>query len=276
MKFKMKNNLYLSEIFIYPIKSLGGISLKRAIVEEKGLQFDRRMMLVDKNGIFMTQRDFPQMALLKTKIVDNNLEVTHSSSNHSIILPLNSDNNTKSDRIKVIIWDDECEALIVSKEADEFFSEMIGTKCRLVYMPESEKRIVDPKRKYVLDNHIVSFADGYPFLIIGQSSLDELNRRLETPLPMNRFRPNFVFAGGDPFEEDDWKDFMIGEIKFRAVKPCARCVITTTDQQTAERSNEPLRTLATFRRKENKALFGMNLVAYNFGEVKVGDKIILL
>jgi uncharacterized protein YcbX len=233
-------------------------------------------MLVDEAGIFITQREFPQMALLKTKIIDNNLEVTHSSSNHSIILPLNSDNNTKSDRIKVIIWDDECEALIVSKEADEFFSEMIGTKCRLVYMPESEKRIVDPKRKYVLDNHIVSFADGYPFLIIGQSSLDELNRRLETPLPMNRFRPNFVFAGGEPFEEDDWKNILIGEIKFRAVKPCARCVITTTDQETAIRSQEPLKTLSTFRKIENKILFGMNLISYSEGFIKVGDRISLL
>lgn len=276
MKFKMNNNLYLAEIFIYPIKSLGGISLNNAIVEERGLQFDRRMMLVDESGIFMTQRDFPQMALLKTKLVDNNLVITDSSSNHTIILPINPVSDAVSGKIKVIIWDDECEATTVSKEADEFFSEMIGTKCRLVYMPESEKRIVDPKRKYVKDEHIVSFADGYPFLIIGQSSLDELNRRLETPLPMNRFRPNFVFAGGEPFAEDDWKDFMIGEIKFRAVKPCARCVITTTDQQTAERNDEPLRTLATFRRKENKVLFGMNLVAYNFGEVKVGDKIIIL
>jgi uncharacterized protein YcbX len=268
--------LILSEIFIYPIKSLGGISLSDSKVEKRGLQFDRRMMLVDEAGIFITQREFPQMALLKTKIIDNNLEVTHSSSNHSIILPLNSDNNTKSDRIKVIIWDDECEALIVSKEADEFFSEMIGTKCRLVYMPESEKRIVDPKRKYVLDNHIVSFADGYPFLIIGQSSLDELNRRLETPLPMNRFRPNFVFAGGEPFEEDDWKNILIGEIKFRAVKPCARCVITTTDQETAIRSQEPLKTLSTFRKIENKILFGMNLISYSEGFIKVGDRISLL
>lgn len=272
----MKNNMYLSQIFIYPIKSLGGISLNEAIVEERGLRFDRRMMIVDENGIFMTQRDFPQMALLKTKILDNNLIVTHSSSNHSIILPLSPDGEALSGKIKVKIWDDECEAITVSKEADEFFYEMIGTKCHLVYMPESEKRIVDPKRKYVKDEHIVSFADGYPFLIIGQSSLDELNRRLETPLPMNRFRPNFVFTDGEPFEEDNWKDFRIAEIKFRAVKPCARCVITTTDQQTAERSDEPLRTLSTFRRQGNKVLFGMNLIALNSGEVKVGDKITLI
>lgn len=272
----MKNNLYLSEIFIYPIKSLGGISLNKGIVEERGLRFDRRMMIVDENGIFMTQRDFPQMALLKPKIVDGNLIVTHSSSNHSIILPVDPISDTLSGKIKVKIWDDECEAITVSKEADQFFSEIIGIKCRLVFMPESEKRIVDPKRKYVNDEHIVSFADGYPFLIIGQSSLDELNQRLENQLPMNRFRPNFVFTGGEPFEEDNWKDFRIAEIKFRAVKPCARCVITTTDQQTAERSDEPLRTLSAFRRQGNKVLFGMNLIALNTGEVKVRNKITLI
>lgn len=269
-------SLQLSEIFIYPIKSLGGISLSEALVEQRGLQFDRRMVLVDQNGIFITQRDFPQMALLKTTIRDKNLVVTNSLSNHSIILPLNPDNNTSSERIRVKIWNDECEAVIVSKEADEFFSDMIGIKCSLMYMPENEFRLVDPERKYVSENHPVSFADGYPFLIIGQSSLDDLNKRLENPLPMNRFRPNFVFTGGQAFEEDEWKDFTIGDIKFKAVKPCARCVITTTDQQTAERSDEPLRTLSTFRKNGNKVLFGMNLVTYDEGKVKVGDKITLL
>ena len=143
-------------------------------------------------------------------------------------------------------------------------------------MPDEEKRIVDPNKKYVTDEHIVSFADGYPFLIIGQSSLDELNRRMLKPLPMNRFRTNFVFTGGEPFEEDNWSNFLIGEIKFKAVKPCARCVITTTDQNTAERNQEPLKTLATFRRFGNKVLFGMNLVAYNAEKIRVGDQIILI
>ncbi|AFH47936.1 Fe-S domain protein [Ignavibacterium album JCM 16511] len=269
-------NLTLSEIFIYPIKSLGGISLTEALVEKRGLQYDRRIMLVDENGIFITQRDFPQMALLKTKIEGNTLTVYHPQLKHSIILSLNNEKVTSLNKIKVKIWDDICEASLISKEADYFFSDMIGIRCRLVYMPENEVRIVDRQRKYVADDHIVGFADGYPFLIIGQSSLDELNRRLENPLPINRFRPNFVFTGGQPFEEDRWKDFLIDEIKFRAVKPCARCVITTTDQQTAERSNEPLRTLSTFRRNGNKVLFGMNLVAYNSGKVKVGDNITLL
>jgi uncharacterized protein YcbX len=268
----MKNpEYYLSEIYIYPIKSLGGISLTEAIVEERGLQSDRRMMLVDKNGIFITQRDFPKLALLKTSISNDKLLVTHSPTNNSITLPLKPEEDNSVS--KVIIWDDECIAVKVSDEADEFFSDAVGINCSLVYMPDKERRIVDRQKKYVEDEHIVSFADGYPFLIIGQSSLDELNKRLEEPIPINRFRPNFVFTGGEAFEEDNWKDFTIGEIKFRAVKPCARCVITTTDQQTAERYKEPLKTLSTFRKFDNKVLFGMNLISYSQGNVKVGDKI---
>lgn len=140
-------------------------------------------------------------------------------------------------------------------------------------MPETEKRIVDKERKYVDDEQLVSFADGYPFLIIGQSSLDDLNKRLASPVPINRFRPNFVFTGGDAFEEDNWKDFFIGNLKFRAVKPCDRCVITTTNQETAERNEEPLKTLSTFRKFGNKVLFGMNVISYSTGAVSVGDKI---
>lgn len=269
----MQRNLYLSEIFIYPIKSLGGISLKESFVEKKGLQFDRRMMLVDENGLFMTQRTYPKMALFKTQIQDDFLIVTLSNSDYSIKLSLMPEITNGSQKIKVKIYSDDCYAIKVSNEADDFFSEILSTKCQLVYMPENQSRVVDKDKKYVQDDHSVSFADGFPFLIIGQASLDELNRRLSEPISMNRFRTNFVFANGRPFEEDNWKDFFIGDIKFRAVKPCARCVITTIEQETAIKSEEPLKTLSTFRKFDNKILFGMNLVTYGEGKVKVGDSI---
>lgn len=269
-------SLVLSEIFIYPIKSLGGISLSEAVVEQRGLQFDRRMMLVDENGMFITQRDYPEMALLKTEIKNDELLVYHSVNKHLIKIPIKEIDYSNKNRISVVIWDDECTAVIVSEEANKFFSDMLKINCKLVYMTNDEKRIVDPNKKYVTDEHIVSFADGYPFLIIGQSSLDDLNERLSEHLPINRFRPNFVFTGGKPFEEDNWKDFLIGQIKFKAVKPCARCVITTTDQQTSERKDEPLKTLSTFRKFGNKVLFGMNLITYGTGKVKIGDSITLL
>ena len=151
-----------------------------------------------------------------------------------------------------------------------WFSEIIGIKCHLVKMPETTKRVVDES---YAKNKIVSFADGYPFLIIGQSSLDDLNSRMEIPLPMNRFRTNFVFTGGKPFEEDEWRKIKIGEIVFEVVKPCARCVITTTNQETAERLHEPLFTLSKFRKIDNKVIFGMNLVCDSTGIINTGDKI---
>jgi hypothetical protein len=120
---------------------------------------------------------------------------------------------------------------------------------------------------------MVSFADAYPFLIIGQSSLDDLNERLDKPIPMNRFRTNFVFTGGKPYEEDNWKDFKVGTAEFKAVKPCARCVITTTDQTTAQRAVEPLKTLSEYRRINNKVMFGMNLICNKSGVISVKQKI---
>ncbi len=161
----------------------------------------------------------------------------------------------------------------ITQQIDSWFSEIIGIKCHLVKMPETTKRVVDES---YAKNKIVSFADGYPFLIIGQASLDDLNSRMEIPLPMNRFRTNFVFTGGNPFEEDNWKKFKIGNLKFEAVKPCARCVITTTNQETAERLHEPLLTLSKFRKIDNKVMFGMNVVCESTGEIKVGDKIELI
>lgn len=267
------NNLILSEINIYPVKSLGGISLISSEVEERGLKYDRRWLLVDEHGIFMTQRDFPHMALIELSLSETHLTAIskNDKSSSPLFIPLQNDSNEKT---SVTIWNDQCEALIIGKEYDEWFSGLLKTKCRLVYMSEDERRIVE--KKFITEEITVSFADAYPFLIIGQSSLDNLNSKLNVKLPMNRFRTNFVFTGGDPYQEDTWKDFNIGDVRFKAVKPCARCVITTTDQETAERKDEPLRTLSTYRKIGNKVMFGMNLIAYADGTVSVGDKIELL
>ncbi len=258
--------LKLSEIFIYPIKSLGGIGINSAVVEKRGLKYDRRFLLVDNTGKFLTQREYPQMALLKISLSKNGFEVLNTKDNLYTNIPLESD--TK-EILPVTIWDDVCNAVRVSKDLDIWFSNALNIDCSLVYMPNTEKRIVE--KKYLDEEHIVSFADAYPFLVIGQSSLDDLNTRLQTPLPINRFRPNFVFTGGKPYEEDNWKDFKIGDVNFKAVKPCARCVITTTNQDTAERLDEPLKTLSTFRKINNKVMFGMNLVCKSTGVVSVGD-----
>lgn len=265
---KNMSQLILSEIYIYPIKSLGGISVDSAIAEARGLKYDRRFLLVDENAMFMTQRDFPQLALLKLSFSESGFEVLNTKDNSRLIIPFES---YSTENISVTIWDDICKAVKVGKDFDNWFSNAINKKCSLVYMPDDEKRIVE--KKYINNQHIVSFADAYPFLIIGQSSLDDLNMRLDNPLPINRFRTNFVFTGGNPFEEDNWSDFKIGDVNFKAVKSCARCVITTTNQDTSERSIEPLKTLSSYRKIDNKVMFGMNVVCFNNGYVSVGDKI---
>lgn len=260
--------LTLSEINIYPIKSLAGISLQSAEVEERGLKYDRRWVLVDETNTFFTQRDFPEMALIKISIEEEGLKLQHKKKN---IEPLKIPFAFKhSKNREVTIWDDTVLGELYNTQIDDWFSDAIGIKCHLVKMPETTKRTVD---KTYAENKIVSFADAFPFMIIGQASLDDLNSRMEVPLPMNRFRTNFVFTGGRPFEEDKWKKFKIGEVVFEAVKPCARCVITTTDQDTAERFKEPLLTLSKFRNFNNKVMFGMNLVCESIGKVIVGDKI---
>jgi uncharacterized protein YcbX len=263
--------LTLSEINIYPIKSLAGISLQTSEVKDRGLKYDRRWVLVDDTNTFFTQRDFPEMALIKVAIEQEGLKLQHKTKPvEPLLIPFEFE-HSRAD--KVVIWDDTVNGEFYNQTIDDWFFEILGIKCHLVKMPESTKRIVD--EAYV-KNKTVSFADAYPFMIIGQASLDDLNSRMEKALPMNRFRTNFVFTGGKPFDEDDWKKFKIGELMFEAVKPCARCVITTTDQETAERLQEPLLTLSKFRKVENKVMFGMNLICESTGKISVGDKIELL
>jgi uncharacterized protein YcbX len=264
--------LQISELYIYPIKSLSGIALQKAQITEKGFAYDRRWLLVDMDNRFLTQREYPQMALLNQSIENDELLITHKISGLSIAIPLNP--LPSESRETVTIWDDTCIAEFVSEEADGWFSEMLGLKCRLVYMPDDCKRIVD--QRYALENSVTSFADAYPFLIIGQASLDELNSRLAEQLPMNRFRPNIVFTGGEPFEEDQYDHFTIAGIDFYGVKLCARCVLTTIDQETAKKEKEPLKTLAAYRFKNNKILFGQNLVHNGDGEITIGDELTVL
>lgn len=261
--------LTLSEIWIYPIKSLGGIRVETANVLLKGLQHDRRWMLVDENGVFMTQRVYPIMALFKIKFESSQFVITYKENSINLNFNLSSSNLVEP----VTVWDDTVLAVEVSKEHSLWFSEKLGTSCRLFYFPEENPRLVEAEYN-VNDDH-VSLADGYPFLIIGQSSLDDLNRRLEIAIPMNRLRPNFVFTGGEPYEEDSWRNFSIGNTKFVGIKPCGRCVLITVDQDTAQKGIEPLKTLASYRKKDNKIYFGQNVVALDTGTVSVGDKLVL-
>jgi len=263
----------LSEINIYPIKSLGGISLKTSIVENRGLQFDRRWMLVNERNEFLTQRDFPKMATVDVEIIKDGLRVSSGIETLNISFEPDVDETAN-----VKIWSSRCRARVYEIKINEWFSDVLETNCRLVLMPEETRRKVNYFYAVHRDD-TVSFADGYPFLLIGEKSLTELNSRLDTPVPMNRFRPNFVVSGSVAFAEDGWKKIKIGSVVFHVVKPCGRCVITTIDQRIGEKQSvEPLKTLATYRipkrSVKKKILFGQFLIAEKDGDVlNVGDEI---
>ncbi|QIL38360.1 MOSC domain-containing protein [Pedobacter sp. HDW13] len=263
------NKFSLSEIYVYPIKSLGGFRLKEAHLEDKGLKYDRRWMLVDEDGTFITQRKHFELALLQVSIADGKLTVAHKLTPElHISFGLDEDAGTA---IPVSIWNDASTGLEVNAEVSEWFSAYLKFKVKLVKMPLAEKRFVD--RDYASNDEIVSFADGYPCLMIGQAALNGLNEKLQEPVLMDRFRPNFVFTGGEPHQEDQFKTFYIGDILFSAVKPCARCVLITIDQQTGEKGQEPLRTLAGYRTLNKKIMFGQNLIPQALGIIRTGDEI---
>ena len=265
--------LQLTEIYIYPVKSLGGIRLDKAEITDRGLQYDRRWMLIDENNRFISQREYPQLALLKTEILPDYIQIIDTKNQKSFTFPLEISISEIEEVLKVTVWEDEVEAWEVSKHISEAFSEALGKPTRLVYMPDESHRKTDTN--YALKgDEITSFSDGYPILIIGQSSLDDLNSRLAEPITINRFRPNFVFTGGTAFEEEEWYEFKIGNVRFFGVKPCARCVMTTIDPNTGEqKGKEPLLTLNKYRKAGNKILFGQNVLISQLGKVFVGDEI---
>jgi uncharacterized protein YcbX len=223
-------------------------------------------MLVDENGVFMTQRNHSRLALFKTAIGHDYLTIWFG--NDKLEVPFETGS---SDNLELKIWDDSVRAFEVSSANSEWFSGRLNTKCKLVFFPEDNPRPVDSL--YAVNNDHTSLSDAYPFLIIGQSSLDNLNEKLQEPVPINRFRPNFLFNGGDAYEEDTWREVTIGNNKFVGVKPCGRCVITTINQTTGEKGIEPLKTLATYRQRNGKVYFGQNLIAREHNEVHVGDEI---
>ncbi|MEP6597128.1 MAG: MOSC N-terminal beta barrel domain-containing protein [Ginsengibacter sp.] len=261
--------LRVSELYIYPIKSLAGIAVTSASVTDRGFKYDRRWMLVDEDNCFLTQRELPHMALLQVELTQDGLKVYHKNNIHTQIIVPPAEKTNETSTVK--IWNDECNARFVSKLVDECFSQILSHKCRLVYMPYTTKRRID--ETYSLNKEITSFSDSHPILIIGQSSLDDLNDRLTDPLPINRFRPNIVFTGGDPFEEDVMEHFTINDINFYGVKLCARCMITTINQDDGVAAKEPLKTLATYRMRNNNVYFGQNLLHHGEGFVSVGDAI---
>lgn len=262
--------LLLSDLYIYPVKSLGGIRLTEATVEPRGLRHDRRWLIVNARNQFMTQRQTAAMAHLKVAPAYNGFLLSHQQ--RPDLLPLYVPfAATPEKTLFVTIWDDMVFAWRAKPECDAWLTEALGEECKLVYMSDMVRRDVEPEHNP--EGQLVSFADGYPFLLIGQESLAELNARLAEPVGMDRFRPNLVFSGGEAFAEDGWASFQVGDVSFRAVRACGRCVLTTIDQTTARKNpaGEPLRTLATYRTEGSKVMFGQNVTSAGRGTVRVGD-----
>jgi len=257
----------LSDIYIYPIKSLAGIRLERWQVAPTGFRHDRQWMLVDDDGLFMSQRKLPRMALVKTALTGNELLLS-APGMAPLALSLQA---AEGDWIEATVWHDRCRARAVSKEADHWFSRFLGQDCRLVYLPDESVRPVDPN--YAAASDRTAFSDGFPFLLVSENSLASLNREMGLHLAIERFRPNLVISGCAGYEEDSWREIRIGSIDFRLPKACSRCAVPTIDPATAETGKEPLITLNRTRKWQNKVYFGQNALHDNCGELAVGDRV---
>lgn len=261
----------LDEIRIYPIKSLPGLLLEEAEVCPKGLKFDRRMMIVDMAGEFITQRTESLLSQFDLEINAEILVIKSRVLSGQVIKVSLEQEEHKATTLKARVWEDEVDVIGVSAEADEFFSSHLGRNCRLVRFPESSQRDIDPD--YAIGKDQVSLADGFPYLMISKESLSDLNSRLTTEITMDRFRPNLVISGVEPYGEDKFRQVVVGQISFAGVKPCSRCNLITIDPVTGISGKEPLETLAGYRRRGSKIYFGQNLIAKDHGKIKAGDPI---
>ncbi|MEP0073629.1 MAG: MOSC domain-containing protein [Marinomonas sp.] len=262
----------LSQLIIYPIKSIHGIALQASQVNEVGLLGDRRYMLVTPDGDFITGREHPTLTLIKAKqLDDNSWGLSHPSTDTELTL---NQANLSDDHKGVVIWEEYLQGQVTKSEVNAWFSSIIDKPVELVFFGDKSERFTSRK-----PDAPVAFADGYPFLLTTQASLDDLNASCPEHIQMAQFRPNLVVQGNTPFEEDSWKRIKIGEVEFENVKPCERCIFTTLNPDTAEKlkKGEPLKTLGKFRLQTGKGInFGINLVALNIGTIHLNDKVEIL
>lgn len=259
------SQLKVEQLFLYPVKSLHGVPLEAMTLDDFGPAGDRRWMVVDADGRFMTQREQPLMARVHAALGHEGLELTIPGQSAPIRV------RTGDRRRNVLVWRDWVRAEVAEAEASAALSEWLGQPVELAYMPESTVRPVD--HHYVTSGQRVSFADGFPLLITHVASLESLSERIGEPVDMRRFRPNIVVSGGDPFAEDRWASLSGQGVTLTPVKPCSRCLMTTVDPDEGVRADDlqPLRELGRFRRTANGVMFGVNAVHSGPGQIRVGD-----
>jgi uncharacterized protein YcbX len=282
----MNDSLRVASLHVYPVKSLRGVAVAAAAVDDFGLALDRRWMLVDDAGVFLTQREDPGMTLLRTELLppdgaaaDAPVTLAHrvrvrAPSGETLEL---TPPESGARRRRVRIWAHEVEACSYPAEVDAWFAAALRRPCHLMWMPDDSHRPVDDPHARA-DDH-APFSDAFPVLVALQASLDDLNARLaaqgHAPAEMERFRPNVVVAGdAAPYAEDGWREVRVGGVALDLVKPCGRCVVTTVDPETGRAGAEPLRTLAGYRKVGSKVLFAQNALVRGGGAVRVGDAVV--
>jgi hypothetical protein len=266
----IESTVFLSHLYVYPIKSCAGIALDEATVGPRGILHDREWMIVRPDGVFLTQRELPRLALIVPR-----LDGVHLALEAPGMPPVLVRAEDEGAALEVVVWRDRCLAKDAGAEVARWLTDFLEAPCRLVHMPPSTVRPVDPA--YAAPTDQVGFADGFPLLLAAEESLVDLNARLPEPIPMNRFRPNLVIRGAEPFAEDTWTVIRIGGLTFRVAKACARCVTTTVDQSIGVKDGkEPLATLATYRQSPRGVLFGQNLIHDAPGVLRVGDRVEVL
>ncbi|HEV2529502.1 MAG TPA: MOSC N-terminal beta barrel domain-containing protein [Thermomicrobiales bacterium] len=265
------NGVRVTGLFRYPIKSCRGQALDAATFDARGIEHDREFVIVDDGGQFLTQRQVPRMALIAPELTEDGLNVTAPD-----MPPIRFSRQREGNHIPVAIWKDHAPGVDQGDQIADWLSDFLRQPVRLARMADDHVRQVD--QDYARPTDQTGFSDGYPALLISEESLVELNRQLEAAgeaaLPMNRFRPNIVVAGAsEPNAEDGWGEVRIGDMTLNGVKLCARCAITTTDQETAETGKEPLRTFARYRKFRRGVMFGQNMTFDAPGTIRVGDAV---
>lgn len=265
----------IASLIVYPVKACGGYEVDACRVVPGGLESDRRYMIIDETGRMVTRREETRLSQISLLPTDEGFAVSAKGSDTSPLhLPLAWEDASEefSDSVQTSIWSDSASAR-VHKQGSLWFRHILKRDVRLVYLPDESLRQVNPARAAPSD--VVSFADGYPILLTSKSSLDDLNSRLETPIFMERFRPNVVVSGAPSFAEDEWATITLGSIPCVAPKLCDRCVVTTIAEGSSEKSKEPLKTLATFRRWNGAVWFGTNVIPRAAGTLAVGDAVVV-
>lgn len=257
------SEILVSDLAIYPVKSLAQISLKTSAVEAFGLQSDRRWMVIDTNQYMITQRQQSRMCLIQVTLTSDGIQLSAPGMNQ-----INLQQPDATVKRQVTVWRDNCTAYDAGDPAARWLGKFLNIDCRLVYFPDNTLRAVDPE--YAQPDDKTAFSDGFPILLTSTPSLEDLNSKMEQPLSMQRFRPNIVISGCEPYAEDNWRRIKIGDITMRVVKPCSRCIIPSIDPQTGERGDEPTRVLVKYRKRDNKVYFGQNVIADTTGNITVG------